>query len=229
VDGARIEKELLTLTDWHTDDLFVDAARDDHLVTAGFSRIFCDVERFADDHREVMSKFGMGVLYETTDDGEPMRDVTPKLRKEILERYYRPHHARLEKAVEAELDRVARAVIVDAHSFPDTPLKRDLDQRRPRPDFNIGTDPFHTPQELVDASVRFFEERGYSLGVDWPYKGTIVPLAWYEGQAGDVHHAGGQSQALFGGEYQRERQGVRRDQPCGQGVFGDDSAGSVSG
>ena len=34
-------------------------------------------------------------------------------------------------------------------------------------------------QELVDASVRFFEERGYSLGVDWPYKGTVVPLAWY--------------------------------------------------
>ena len=30
VDGARIEKELLTLTDWHTHDLFVDAARDDH-------------------------------------------------------------------------------------------------------------------------------------------------------------------------------------------------------
>ena len=179
VDGARIERELLTLTDWHTDDLFVDAARDDHLVAAGFSRIFCDVERFADDHREVMAKFGMGVLYETTDAGEPMRDVTPELRKRILERYYRPHHARLEKAVEAELDRVGRAVIVDAHSYPDIPLKRDLDPRRPRPVFNIGTDPFHTPQELVDASVRFFEERGYSLGVDWPYKGTIVPLAWH--------------------------------------------------
>ena len=179
VDGARIERELLTLTDWHTDDLFVDAARDDHPVTAGFSRIFCDVERFADDHREVMAKFGMGVLYETTDAGEPMRNVTPELRKRILERYYRPHHARLEKAVEADLDRVGRAVIVDAHSYPDIPLKRDLDQRRPRPDFNIGTDPFLTPQELVDASVRFFEERGYSLGVDWPYKGTIVPLAWH--------------------------------------------------
>ena len=179
VDGARIEWELLTLTDWHTDDLFVDAARDDHLVTAGFSRIFCDVERFADDRLEVMAKFGMGVLYETTDDGEPMRNVTPKLRKEFLEHYYRPHHAKLENAVEAELDRVGRAIIIDAHSFPDTPLKRDLDQRRPRPDFNIGTDPFHTPQEMVDASIRFFEERGYSLGVDWPYKGTIVPSNYY--------------------------------------------------
>ena len=38
---------------------------------------------------------------------------------------------------------------------------------------------WHTPQELVDASVRIVEERGYSLGVDWPYKGTIVPFARY--------------------------------------------------
>jgi len=56
VDGARIEKELLTLTDWHTDDLFVDAAGDDHPVAAGSSRIFCDVERFAYDRLEVMAK-----------------------------------------------------------------------------------------------------------------------------------------------------------------------------
>ena len=31
----------------------------------------------------------------------------------------------------------------------------------------------------MDASVRFFEERGYSLGVDWPYEGTIVANAWH--------------------------------------------------
>ena len=50
-----------------------------------------------------------------------------------------------------------------------------------------------------------------------------------QGQASGVDHAGGQSQALFGGGYQREKRGVRRDQPRSQGVFGDDSAGSVSG
>jgi hypothetical protein len=25
-----------------------------------------------------------------------------------------------------------------------------------------------------------FEEKGYSLGVDWPYSGTIVPMAFYQ-------------------------------------------------
>ena len=48
------------------------------------------------------------------------------------------------------------------------------------PDFNIGTDSFHTPKELIDLSVSFFEKAGYTLGIDWPYKGSIVPLEHYQ-------------------------------------------------
>jgi N-formylglutamate amidohydrolase len=33
---------------------------------------------------------------------------------------------------------------------------------------------------LIDASIAYFEQKGYSIGVDWPYKGTIVPLAHYQ-------------------------------------------------
>ena len=50
-----IQDEIVKLTDWYTDDLF-DSEVDDKIVTP-FSRIFCDVERFADDELEVMSKF----------------------------------------------------------------------------------------------------------------------------------------------------------------------------
>ena len=63
----EIQQEIIKLTDWYTDDLF-DSQVDDKIVTP-FSRIFCDVERFADDDLEVMSKFGMGVLYEKFDNG----------------------------------------------------------------------------------------------------------------------------------------------------------------
>jgi N-formylglutamate amidohydrolase len=58
-------------------------------------------------------------------------------------------------------------------------LKRDLEQKVPRPDFNIGTDPYHTPKELVYLSVAFFETAGHSLGIDWPYSGSIVPMEHY--------------------------------------------------
>ena len=82
-DFRTIEKEILRLTDWYTDELF-------HLegqskIVTPFSRIFCDVERFEEDTKEEMTKFGMGVLYEKTDSGDRLREITPQLRERIIE------------------------------------------------------------------------------------------------------------------------------------------------
>lgn len=33
---------------------------------------------------------------------------------------------------------------------------------------------------MIELSKKFFNQRGYSLGVDWPYSGTIVPLNHYK-------------------------------------------------
>ena len=79
VDEIRLAKEQILLTDWYTDDLF--NHKDAILIVAGFSRLFCDVERFSDDSREEMSEKGMGVLYEKLDDGAVLRNVTPELRE----------------------------------------------------------------------------------------------------------------------------------------------------
>jgi N-formylglutamate deformylase len=181
VDGDTLQAELLKLTDHHTDDLFANDR--DVAVVATFSRIFCDAERFTDDTLEVMAARGMGVLYTHTDAGERMRTVTPELRERILREHYAPHHARLTAAVQAALDSTGQATVVDGHSYPDVPLVRDLDQDPARPDFNIGTDPFHTPTELVDVAVAYFSTRGYTLGVDRPYRGTLVPMTWYQRDA----------------------------------------------
>ena len=59
VDEAALQHEQLLLTDWHTDHLFGNTT--DTAITAPFSRIFCDVERFPDDAHEVMAAAGMGV------------------------------------------------------------------------------------------------------------------------------------------------------------------------
>lgn len=156
------------------------------MIIAGFSRIFCDPERFSDDSIEEMSKFGMGVLYEKTDDGELMRKVSPELREKILTEYYWKHHNRLNKAVSEQLEKFGKTIIVYCHSFSSTPFKRDLDQTKPRPDFNIGTDKFHTPRELIELSTEFFANRNYTVGIDWPYSGSIVPLEYY-GKNKNVH------------------------------------------
>ena len=65
INDALLTSEILKLTDWYTDDLF--HSGNDIMVTADFSRLFCDPERFSDDKQEIMSQYGMGVLYEKTD------------------------------------------------------------------------------------------------------------------------------------------------------------------
>lgn len=177
VDESILDSELLKLTDWYTDELFQENKAIN--IKAEFSRIFCDVERFPDDKDEIMSKFGMGMIYEKTDDGKPLRNVTPQIRKNIYADFYRTHHQKLTEAVESQLKQFNQALILDCHSFPDIPLKRDLNQDSLRPDFNIGTCNFHTPQKLIDLSVQFFKEKEYSVSIDSPYSGTIVPIVYY--------------------------------------------------
>jgi N-formylglutamate amidohydrolase len=177
VDRLSLENEILKLTDWFTDDLFYSA--DDIMVLAGFSRIFCDVERFTDDSFEIMAQYGMGVLYEKNDNGEIIRKITPEFKNSILNDYYWKHHQNFSTAIYNQLNQFGKAVIIDCHSFPNNPLKRDLDKTPERPDFNIGTDAFHTPKHLIEVSKVFFENAGYSLGIDWPYRGSIVPLEHY--------------------------------------------------
>lgn len=173
----QLDLEILKLTDWYTDDLF-ESDLDDKIITP-FSRIFCDVERFADDDKEVMSKFGMGVLYEKFDDGRDLRVVSSETRKTILDNYYWKHHNKLTELVSKHLELNNKCLIIDCHSFPSTPLKRALSQELNRPDFNIGTDKFHTPPKLIEASKVYFQELGYTLGIDWPYSGTITPNKYY--------------------------------------------------
>lgn len=178
VTQNEIKDEIIKLTDWYTDDLF-DSEVDDKII-APFSRIFCDVERFADDEHEIMSKVGMGVLYEKLDSDKLLRKVSPELRLQILNDYYWIHHNSLTTIVEEQLNVNGECLIVDCHSFPSTPLQKAINQNPNTPDFNIGTDSFHTPKKYIEASKTYFENLGYSLGIDWPYSGSIVPMKYYQ-------------------------------------------------
>ena len=176
-----LEQEITRLTDWYTDELF--NYPNCNSVKASFSRIFCDVERFEDDTLEEMSKFGMGVLYEYGDCRDRLRFVSPTLRTSILTNYYHPYHAQLEKVVANELSNKGSALIIDCHSFPQIPLKTSHHSAGYFPDFGIGTDSFHTPTQLVYHIVNFLQAEGYSIGIDIPYRGCIVPHTYYKKEA----------------------------------------------
>ena len=70
-------------------------------------------------------------------------------------------------------------LIIDGHSFPALPLPYELNQTAFRPDFCIGTDDFHTSEELVATVEKELQSLGYSTARDQPFSGTIVPMKHY--------------------------------------------------
>ena len=174
----EVDAEALYLTDLYTDELFL-PAKSDAVIQADFCRVYCDVERFDHDALEPMSKFGMGATYVRCDDGRTLRDLSPTERDAIMQNCYYTHHERLTASVDSALASLGEARIVDCHSFPDPPLRCSQYQGDAKFDFNIGTDAFHTPLEWIEASVKFFADHGFRLGIDEPYSGSLVPMKHY--------------------------------------------------
>lgn len=173
----ELQLEQLKLVDAYTDELF-------HFPGVGkvefpYSRLLVDMERFPDDAQEPMSKIGMGRFYLKTTDGRLLRRTLTPSEAKILDRLYIEHHQKLAETVEQELSDNGRSLLIDCHSFPSTPLPCDQYQSQPRPDFCIGTDDFHTPDNLVQTAFQYLEDEGYSVVLNRPYSGTLVPLKFY--------------------------------------------------
>lgn len=174
LDPREVEEELLVMTDHHTDTLFeFDDA--DRLVFP-VSRLLVDPERFRDDAQEPMSSRGMGVVYTKTHHGRDLK--SDRTREILVEEYYDPHHAAMDAWVSDRLRMHGRCLIIDCHSFPRTPLPCDLDQTAIRPDICIGTSALHTTDTVTRVACSAFESRGYTVEVNRPYEGTIVPLRY---------------------------------------------------
>jgi N-formylglutamate deformylase len=180
LSDAELQRELLRLTDRYTDELFHLPSELALEVVYGVSRFVVDPERFTDDALEPMAARGMGAVYVSTTDGAPLRDsLTARQREGLLARFYQPHHADLDAAVQRALDVSGSCLIIDCHSFPSEPLACDLDQERTRPDVCIGTDAFHTSRELAARATAGFAARGLDVALDRPFSGAMVPPRWY--------------------------------------------------
>jgi N-formylglutamate deformylase len=172
--------ELLRMTDHLTDDLVATALPSAQRVYFPVSRLVVDPERFCSDADEPMARLGMGVIYERTSHGALLRlPPSPAVRQSLLETYYVPHHAALERAVATALERFKCCTILDMHSFPSRPLPYELDQRSDRPDICIGTDDFHTPEALADGLARRLSAEGVTVALNRPFGGTMVPMRYY--------------------------------------------------
>lgn len=182
ISPAALWREQCLMTDAYCDELYLPEADADWqpsaAVVAEVSRVVCDVERFRDDADEPCAKLGQGLMYTRTTFGRRLRPNDPALREHILETYYDPHHVRLTAAVDAALEGTGRCTILDGHSFHSVwPPRRDC--LFDRPDVCIGTDAYHTPDDLRDALVECVRDAGLYVRVNTPYSGAITPLKYY--------------------------------------------------
>jgi N-formylglutamate deformylase len=165
--------EVDAMTDHHTDRLF--DLRGARRCVFPVSRLVVDPERFIEDS---MESVGMGVVYTHTSSGEPLRKILLGLRQRLIDQYYHPHHQQLTTMVKDVLDIHGQCLIIDCHSFPAKPLDYETDHCRP--DVCIGTDAFHTQPELEALLVNLFQEYGYSVTINSPFSGSLVPMCFYQ-------------------------------------------------
>jgi N-formylglutamate deformylase len=179
-DDRTLALELRRMTDAFTYDLFAPTPFEAARVVFPVSRLVCDVERFPDDADEPMAKRGMGAVYVRTSDGRPLREhLTATERARLIEIWYRRHHEKLTESVEQLIAGGKSCIIVDCHSFSSRPLPHEPDQDPARPDICIGTDDWHTPARLRDELVAAASAAGFSVLIDRPFAGALVPAKHY--------------------------------------------------
>lgn len=167
------------ITDRLTGELF--QSSEYPAVIFPYSRVFCDVEKYADDEKEPMSRWGMGMLYTHTHEKKRFFVPPEGYRQRLLEEVYLPYHRQLRDVTNGLLRR-GNVVLVDCHSYSEE-IQMERNEAMPLPDICIGVNEDSSySKELTDLAVRFFRERGYSVEVNAPYSGAMLPEGIEEGE-----------------------------------------------
>lgn len=159
IDEGFVNGAVMDLTDWHTDFLF-HGLRDSRIETVRFpySRFVVDAERLWNDPLEDK---GQGILYRKY--GVYCRKIPVAAEGKLLGLWHW-HQRRLKRA----LKRSSSTLLLDCHSFP---------ERMSEVDICIGfNEDWSKPEkETLEFAVNFFEENGFSVGINSPYSNSIAP------------------------------------------------------
>lgn len=181
LDATSLQQDLHRLVDHHTQELFAPIVDLGGLcLKNNLCRLFFDPERYADPAQEVMHQVGMGVFYTHSSALQRFRpDDTPEEHQAKCAMFHSPYHARFDEAVDRLLQRFGEVIIVDGHSYPVRcyPFERFPDAARP--EIDVGTAGLHSPATWVDDTRAIFETAGFSVGVDVPFAGSIVPTRFW--------------------------------------------------
>ena len=170
---SRLEEENIFMCDFRVADLLDDK---NQTLIFPYSRLYCDVERFKGEN-EIMNKYGMGYIYTKTSKGEDMFHPS-KEHKKIVTEIYDEHHKKLDDITTKMLEQYSQCIIIDLHSYSDEQVFR-LFQYQNTPDICIGVEESFYSKNLTDYFIEYFRSNGYTVAINYPYKGSIIPNKYF--------------------------------------------------
>ncbi len=173
LSSQELETENLFMCDYRVDEFIDDKSQ---AIIFPYSRLYCDVERFKDEN-ETMNKYGMGYIYTKTSTGKLMFNPNAEQRK-IITDIYDAHHKLLDETVTNILEKYQKCIIIDLHSYSSKLVYR-LFNYESVPDICIGIEENYYSEELTHYFRNYFEDNGYSVQINYPYKGSLVPNKYY--------------------------------------------------
>lgn len=177
VDKDYIQEENIFISDYMIDK-FIPNNNCFYVIKFNYSRLFCDVERFKDDSLEVMSKRGMGVVYTKDSNGKDFIKINNNYKNAVISKYYNYHHKKLDDLTEEIINKYGKCLIIDLHSFSDEFVDKMFNYKD-NPDICLGCDSNFTDKETLLFLQEHFNRYGYSVKINYPYSGTIVPNKYF--------------------------------------------------
>lgn len=152
-------------------DLYVDKLFDfiPDIIKSDYARHVVDLERYEDDKKEVMAKYGLGMLYTKLTNGKTFKRNFAVNDTQLIY-YYRNKHEELARRVESVGN---GCLLLDLHSF--NKKERFVKLRGKAPDICIGYNSFDDlAYDTIDRIERYCKSVGIKVGFNNPYSGAMT-------------------------------------------------------
>ncbi|MBU0577007.1 N-formylglutamate amidohydrolase [Patescibacteria group bacterium] len=142
-----------------------------HVVKAKISRLVTDLNRAPDDIEMEYKLSNDGVVVSVDLDGNQIYKTPPSI-KTIFDRVKRYHDTFHEKIEEIKPN---IKFLIDGHSLRSVSPPTRSDAGTERADIVLGNRDFTTcTRNMTKKVMRFFQDRGYSVAINDPYKGRYL-------------------------------------------------------
>ncbi len=142
-----------------------------HVVKARISRLVTDLNRAPDDIESEAKLSKAGVVVSIDIDGNPIYKTAPSMDMIMarVSKYHDTFHAKID-----ELKPQVK-FLIDGHSLRSVGPSTRIDSGKERADIILGNRDYTTcSRHTTNKIMRFFQERGFNVKINDPYKGAYL-------------------------------------------------------